>query len=79
MFTQMLAIGKFADRENLDYKPVNEPVNGVFYNSYGLKVNHSLANTVRRPFKIDVQGNTTYIMFDDDSKSDVCIYRIVEE
>lgn len=79
MITQLLALGKFDNRENLDYKPVNEPINGAYYNSFGLKLNHPLANVTRRPYKIDTQGDTTYIMFDDDAKSDVCIYKIVEE
>ena len=79
MITTTLALGKFDDRENLDFKPVNESVNGAYYNAYGVKVNHPLANVTRRPYKIDTQGNTTYIIFDNDDKSDVCIYKIVKE
>lgn len=79
MITQLLAIGKFDNRETLNYQPVNEPINGACYNAFGVKINHPYANAERRPFKVDAQGSVTYIMFDNDANADVCIYKIVED
>ena len=78
VITQEISLGKWDNRENLDYRPVNTPINGKYYNACGVEVNNSLAGVKRRPCKIDQQGATAYVMFDDDSFADVVIYRITE-
>lgn len=81
VITQTIALGKWENRAALDYRPVNAKLaNGRRYNAFGvpIAVAGDPAET-RRPFKIEEDGATTYVMYDDDASGDVPIYRTVEE
>jgi hypothetical protein len=75
----MIAVGKWDDRGNLDFVPCNERVNGKRYNAFGVQI--SAAGdpaAVRRPYKIEEVGTTTYVMYDDDTLTDVPIFKTTE-
>lgn len=76
--TTEIAKGKWSSRGSLPYIPVNNVLDGTQYNSFGLEVNHPLAGETRRPYRIETAGSVTYISYDDDSKTDVCIFRVTE-
>lgn len=76
-----IAIGKWNDRANLDYKPVNSILeNGKRYDARGKEISDYPRNTVdRRPYKFEETDTTAYVMYDDDAEKEVPIYRIVQE
>lgn len=78
-YVTMIAVGKWDDRANLNYVPCNERVNGKRYNAFGVAI-VSAGDTaeVRRPYKMEEDGGTTYVMYDDDSNVDVPIFKTVE-
>ena len=76
--TTTVALGKWANRSNLKYQPCNNPVNGRKLNAFGLQLGDGAANMLRRPYKVDEQGSVAYVMYEDDSRTDVPIFRIVE-
>lgn len=78
-FVTMLAVGKWNDRANLAYVPVNEKINGRRYNAFGVAISAAgdPAET-RRPYRMEEADSVSYIMYDDDSRVDVPIYRIQE-
>lgn len=78
VITTTIAVGKWSSRASLSYTPCNSGVNGKVYNPFGVEVGHPLSTHERRPYKIEENGTTTYIMYDDDSKGNVPIYRIQE-
>lgn len=81
VITTTAAIGKWENRKTLDYRPVNDRmVNNKRYNAFGVPIYTAgdPAET-RRPYKIEENGGTTYVMYDDDSENDVVIFRSVEE
>lgn len=81
VITTTAAIGKWDNRENLDYRPVNQRMaNGRRYNAFGVPVSSAgdPAET-RRPYKIEEAGNVTYVMYDDDAEpAGSIIFRIEE-
>lgn len=78
-YVTMIALGKWEDRATLSYVPVNEKLNGRRYNAFGVAiVNAGDPAEVRRPYKIEEDGTTSYVMYDDDTKADVPIYKTVE-
>jgi hypothetical protein len=81
VITQTIAVGKWADRKKLDYQPVNSRViNGSSFNAFGVANRASLDLCLtRRPYKIDESESVTYVMYDDDSESEVAIYRSIVE
>ncbi len=80
VITTMIAVGKWNNKENLNFVPVGERVNGVRYTAYGVPATSAGDPAAeRRPYKIEDNGTDTYIMYDDDSRSDVPIYRITRE
>lgn len=80
VYTTTVAVGKWANRKNLTYVPVNNRINGKTYNAFGVASDRSIDPVqTRRPYKIEEDGNTSYVMYDDDSAADVAIYRTVEE
>jgi hypothetical protein len=77
--TTMIAVGRWSKRTNLQYVPCNEKAAGQKYNAFGVPNSAAMDPTItRRPYKIEENGSTTYIMYDDDTYSDVAIYRIQE-
>ena len=75
-----LAVGKWDDRANLNYQPVNNQLsNGRRYNAFGVLISRAgdPAET-RRPYKVEEAGGTTYVMYDDDANGGVPIYKMVE-
>lgn len=74
-----IAVGRWNDRANLSYQPVNNRINGKCYNAFGVEIYRAgdPAET-RRPYKMEESGTTTYVMYDDDSANDVPIYRTTE-
>lgn len=78
-FITMIAVGKWANRESLQFVPVNNKVNNKRYNAYGVQiVSAGDPAEVRRPYRMEENGGTTYVMYDDDSFDDVPIYKTVE-
>lgn len=78
--TTLIALGKWDDRANLNFVPVNNQLaNGRRYNAFGVQISRAgdPAET-RRPYKIEELDGTTYVMYDDDSAVDVPIYKAVE-
>ena len=75
---QMIAMGTWAERKALHYVPVNSEIEGKRFGAYGLSLtsNWDVA-AVRRPFRME-EGESAYIMYDDDSAGPVPIYRIQE-
>ena len=76
----MIALGKWDDRANLNYVPVNSALpNGARYNAFGVS-NKSAADPglTRRPYKIEEAEGVSYIMYDDDANNDVAIFKIAE-
>ena len=75
-----IAVGKWNDRTNLDYVPVNSVLpNGVRYNAFGVPSTSAVdPGLTRRPYKIEEAGSVTYIMYDDDTNSDVAIFKTEE-
>lgn len=71
--TTTIGYGFWNDRKTLDYVPCNSPLEGRFYGPFG-----SLDDKTRRPYKIEQNGNTTYIMYDDDNVNGSVIYKMVE-
>ena len=78
--TQMVAVGKWAERATLDYKPVNARLsNGRRYGSFGVPISSpGDPAEIRRPYKIEDLGSVVYVMYDDDSYGDVPIFRALE-
>ena len=76
--TTTIAIGKWANRANLNFVPCNSRVNGKFYGAFGLELTNAMAVHERRPYRIDENGTTVYITYDDDTNGDVVIYRLQE-
>lgn len=76
-YVTTVAVGKWNDRANLDYAPVNSKVNGVLYNAFGVRITSAggTADT-RRPYRMEESGNTTYVMYDDDAKGGVPIFKV---
>jgi hypothetical protein len=76
--TTTIALGKWDNRANLDYKPCNNTLDdGNVYDAYGKRIPYG--GKTRRPYKIEQLDNgTAYIMYDDDSNGDVPIYKVVE-
>ena len=72
------ALGKWQHRKELDYQSVNTPIAGKRYNAYGVEFGSEYASEVRKPYMIEEDGNTVYIMYDDDSKGSAVIYRMQE-
>lgn len=79
--TTTIAIGKWENRETLDYKPCNSVLtNGKTYDGRGRQVQKYPENyTERRPYKIEEAGAVAYVMYDDDTEKDVPIFRIQQE
>ena len=76
----MVACGRWENRQNLNYVPVNSALpNGVRYSAFGIS-SKSVTDPAltRRPYKIDESGNTIYIMYDDDQFGDVAIFKVTE-
>lgn len=75
-----IAVGKWNDRANLDYVPVNSTLpNGVRYDAFGVPSTSAVEpGLTRRPYKIEEAGSASYIMYDDDAKGDVAIFKIEE-
>ena len=78
-YVTMIAVGKWENRASLTYVPVNERVNGKRYNAFGVPISQAGDPAeVRRPYRMEEDGNTTYVCYDDDSRVDVPIYKTVE-
>lgn len=78
--TTTVALGIWDNRASLNYHPVNSRLeNGKRYNAFGVEIFQAgdPAET-RRPYKIEETGNVTYIMYDDDSGSEVPIFKMEE-
>jgi hypothetical protein len=77
---QMIALGTWAERASLAYKPVNSVLgNGMRYGAYGVPVvTGGDTGGSRRPYRVDESDTTAYIMYDDDANGPVPIYRITE-
>ena len=76
----LVALGRWADRANLNYQPVNNRFpNGKRYNAFGVPISAAgdPAET-RRPYRIEELGSTSYVMYDDDSNADVPIFKTQE-
>lgn len=78
--TQLIALGKWENRASLNYQPVNARLeNGRRYNAFGVPISQAGDPAeVRRPYKIEETGGTTYVMYDDDTAEDVPIFKSVE-
>jgi hypothetical protein len=78
--TTTIALGRWENRTSLDYRPVNAILsNGRRYGPFGVPISQAGDTAeIRRPYRIDEQGSTTYIMYDDDQFGDVPVYRVVE-
>lgn len=75
----LIAVGRWEERNSLSFVPVNEKVNGILYNAFGVPV--SAAGdpaAVRRPYRMEESGTTTFVMYDSDERVDVPIYKIEE-
>ena len=75
-----VALGKWDDRANLNYAPCNNKLaNGRRYNAFGVPISQAgdPAET-RRPYKVEEDGGTVYVMYDDDSNGDAVIFKMVE-
>ena len=75
-----IALGKWENRANLNYAPVNNRLaNGQRYNAFGVQISRAgdPAET-RRPYKIEDNGGTVYVMYDDDSDGDAVIFKMEE-
>lgn len=75
----MIAVGKWSNRETLNYVPVNTKIDGVLYNAFGMVSNSAYDQAIiRRPYRIEEDSGVTYVMYDDDTNGAVPIYRTTE-
>jgi hypothetical protein len=80
IYTTRIALGKWDQRESLEYFPANAKVNGQRYNAFGVPITHATEEVeIRRPYKIDEAEERTYIMYDDDSNGDVPIFSVSKD
>lgn len=77
---QMVALGRWENRANLNYVPVNSALpNGARYNAFGISSRSATdPGLTRRPYKIEEAEGVSYIMYDDDAKGDVAIFKVAE-
>ena len=74
-----IAVGRWANRANLNYVPCNEPIGGVRFNAFGVRIGQARdPGDTRRPYRMEEAGTTTYVMYDSDGSADVPIYRTRE-
>ena len=74
-----IAVGKWENRKNLEYAPCNERVKGKRYNAFGVQISQAGDPAeVRRPYKMEEDGTTIYVMYDDDAFADVPIFKTEE-
>lgn len=76
----MIAVGKWNDRANLNFVPVNSALpNGVRYDAFGVPSTSAVEpGLTRRPYKIEEAEGVSYIMYDDDANGSVAIFKIAE-
>lgn len=78
-FITLIAVGKWADRAHLAYVPVNNKVNGRRYNAFGVPISQAGDPAeVRRPYRLEEDGSTTYVCYDDDTLAEVPIFKTEE-
>lgn len=75
----MIALGRWGARHILEFVPCNNRVNGKRYNAFGVQiVSAGDPAEVRRPYRIEEDRGTTYVMYDDDTNGDVPIFKTSE-
>lgn len=79
-YVTTVALGRWADRDNLNYKPANSRLeDGKRYNAFGVPISRAGDPAeLRRPYKIEEAGNVAYVMYDDDTNDVVPIFKTAE-